>query len=294
MAAASTLIDRIMRGFRRHDNPDTLSILLDSASLTLNYSGILTGWGPGTIVEIGSEILLVTEVDTSNRVASVVRGYLGTTPGEYSVNTPIYLNPRVFRSEVLDLINDALEDMVGKDLYQVTSTEITYDPELIGYPIPSTALDIIRVDGLKDDRALYWEPVHDWFTVDNADTGDFSTGRAIMMRVSMPPGAFRVIYTTAFSQLTQESQDLESHCGLRPYMTDLPFYYAMNRLMVDLERRRSQVESAQSHQRAQDVPPFLALRTGEWYQARYEDRIRICRARLRQEFKHTKATGFGS
>jgi hypothetical protein len=77
-------------------------------------------------------------------------------------------------------------------------------------------------------------------------------------------------------------------------MTDLLFYFAMNRLMVDSERGRSQMKSAQSHQRAQDTPPFLALRTGEWYQARYNERIISARSHLIREVKRIRGTGYGS
>lgn len=291
----STVIDRVMKGFRGRTHPDILAEDITDSETNLNYTGVIgSGWAPGTLVEIGSELILVTDVDTTNKIATVQRGWLNTTAEAHSSGDAIYINPRVLRSDVLALFNDSLEDMFGEGLFQTGVSEITYNPSLIGYEIPSEAVDILRVDALKDDRAKYWEPVYDWLEVDNTDTDDFSTGSAIMLRTALPPGAFRVVYTKTFTRIAEETDDLEADVGLRPYMTDLPFYFAMNRLMVDLERHRSQIESAESHQRAQDAPPFLAIRTGEWYQARYGDRLRTSIKHQSLEVKKVRATGYGS
>lgn len=283
-----------MKGFRDRSNPDVLTVAIDANDTTVSYQGIVAGWGPGTRIEIGQEILLVTEVDTSNQVATVVRGWLETTAESHVVNSPIFIGPRVYRSDVLDLFNDCLDDLFGRGLFQVGSYEVTYNPQYIGYEIPADANEIIRVDALKDTFTKYWEPVFDWFEMDNTDTDDFSTGRAIMMRVAMPMSTFRVIYTKPFTRLDSEADDLEADAGLQSYMTDLPYYFAMNRLMVDLERHRSQIESAQGHQRAQDTPPFLGLRTGEWYQARYLDRIQTAMNHQARENRRAIGTGYGS
>lgn len=294
MTAASAIVDRVMKRFRRYDNPDILTANISDSETSIPFQGLLPGWGPGSYVEIGSETMLVSEVDSANKLATVSRGQLYTTAVAHTANSPIYLDPRVLRSDVLDLFNDCLEDLVGRDLFAVDGTTITYDPDIIGYELPSDALTIIRVDGLKDDAAKYWEPMFDWLEVDTANTNDFSTSKALMMRVALPPGEFRVVYGKAFTSISLDSDDLQSDVGLKSYMNDLLFYFAMGRVMPDLETRRSQIESASSHQRAQDAPAFLALRTGQWYQSRYDERVNSARARLHREVQHSKGTGFGS
>lgn len=293
---ASTVIDRVVKGFRARSNVDVLATAVDTTVTSISYSGIIddAGWAPGTTIEIGSEMMMVLEVDTNNNVATVSRGFLSTAVS-HNANDLIFINPRTVRSDVLDLFNDAFTDMFGEgDLFAVDAQTFTYDPTLIGYPLPVEVVEILRVDALKLDFAKYWEPVRDWLEIDNADPNEFANGKAIMLRTALPPGEFRVIFSKAFNPLTDESEDLEIDVGLRPYMLDLPFYYAMNRMMVDLERQRSQIESAQSHQRAQDVPPFLAIRTGEWYQARYADRLKAARSILMKEAKKDRMTGYGS
>ena len=291
----SALLNRALKGFRLYNNPDILALSMDASIASITYTGILSGWGPTTVLEVGSELMLVTEVDTENKLATVVRGWLDTTKASHTTGAPIYLNPKMMRSDLMDLINDCLEDMVGHDLYSTDVKSFTYDASLIGYDLVSGMVKVLRVDAETDSFSKQWDTVLDWTEVDNADTTDFPSGNALMFQRALPLGAsIRVVYSKPFTPVTSETDDLEGGSGLKSYMTDLPYYFILNRLMVDAERRRSQIDTAHSHQRAQDSPPFLSLRTGEWYQARYLDRINSARARLRKETKVPMGTGYGS
>ncbi len=290
---ASTVINRVLKGFRLYDQPDVLQVALTATGKTVTFLGIVSGWGPSTVIEIDSELMLVTEVDQESRVSTVIRGWLNTTAILHTKDTPIYLNIQMMRSDILELMNESIEDLISHDLYAVDTQEITYNSSKIGYNLNPDVLTILRVDGLVDSSASLWDPLFDNYLVDNAPT-EFASGKAIMLKSAMPLGAkFRVVYSKSFVDLADESKDLEADSGLSSYMTDLPFYFAMNRLMVDSERRRSQLKGAVNHQRAQDTPPFLALRTGEWYQARYLDKIITSRARLRKETRRPMGTGYG-
>lgn len=290
---ASTVIDRVLKGFRQLDQPDVLNVAITSTSAkTLTFLGILSGWGESTVAEIDSELFLVTQVD--GMVATVVRGWLGTTPATHLIDSPIYLNVDMMRSDILDLMNESIGDLLAHDLHAIDTVEKTYDSTKIGYDLNSSVKKILRVDAQTDSAASLWDPVHDYFLVDNAPS-EFASTKAIMLKSALPFGAlFRVVYSKAFVDLTDETEDLEVDAGLADYMTDLPFYFTMSRLMVDSERQRSQIVGAVGHQRAADSPPFLALRTGEWYQARYLDKISTARTRLRMETRRPMGTGYGS
>jgi phage tail-like protein len=45
---------------------------------------------PGVFVEIGAEVLAVTQVDPSGTVAAVTRGTFGSTPAAYPIGTPVF------------------------------------------------------------------------------------------------------------------------------------------------------------------------------------------------------------
>lgn len=292
---ASTVINRVLKGFQERGQVDILTGDIDNNQNSLTFLGFLPNWGPGTRIEIGTETILVTAVDTTTNTATIVRGWLDTTPVAHLANDPIFVNPRLYRSDILELVNEAMDDMYGQDLYAFDAQELTYASGQIGYALDAGAVDILRVDAQKDANANYWDPVHDWTEMDNASSADFTNGKAIMLRAALPFGArFRVVYSKPFVPATSETDDLEAVSGIRPYMKDLPYYYAMHRLMADEERHRSQMEKAENHQRGQDTPAFLALRTGQWYQARYEERVRIARAHLMKEAKKSKASAYGS
>jgi hypothetical protein len=292
---ASSVIDRAVKGFRKNAQPDVLMGSILSADTTISFRGLSGGWNAGQRVEIGTETMLVLEVDTGGTDATVVRGWLDTTAADHADQSPIFLAPRLYRADVLDLLNDCLDDMYGRDLFAVGTQDITYNSQHIGYGLDATAMRILRVDGEDDDFSLHWKPIADYYKMDNAPLAEFPTGKAIMFKKAMPAGSrFRVVYTKRFGQITDESEDLEIVAGIQPYMADLLYYFAMNRIMVDEERTRSQIKAAQNHQRAQDVPPFLALRTGEWYQARYEDRVLTARKTLMDENRRVVMSGYGS
>jgi hypothetical protein len=250
--------------------------------------------GVGDILEIGSEQLMVTAYVSGTKTATVIRGWFGSTAAAHSQNDPIYIRPRFRRDKIQDLINNCLYDLFP-DLYQVATVEKTYSGSAIGYDLASDVHRVLRVDGEVDSNALEWVTISDWQYFPQANTSSFTSGKAIMLRRALPAGAvFRVTYSKAFDPVTAESDDLEADSGLAAYMTDLPYYFAMNRVMVDEEKRRSQILQAQNHQRSQDVPPFLALRTGEWYQARYQELRMNAKKRLIGDAPKSLIGGYGS
>lgn len=293
VALVGDTIDKVLRKYQEMNTPDVLRTAMDDVQTSLSFQGFLPSWSPGQVVSIGTERLIVTAVNRDNNIADVVRGWENTTPIAHSISTPIVLDPRGNRSETLDHINDCLHDLYP-DLYKVESTEITYNASKIGYEIPTDATRILRVTARFEASSSLWEPVHDWYIEDEA-ADEFTTGRAIMFRVSLPAGAlFRIKYGTSFTPITSESDDLEALSGLRPYMIDLLYYFALSRIMLGDEQRRSQSGTAVNHQRAGDIPPFTAMRTGEWYYARYlERKVSAIKA---QAFEHKESlgTGYGS
>lgn len=292
----SSLVDRVVKDFRFHDTPDVLRIPISIGDTTIEFSHIVPSWGPGVVVEIGSELILVLTVDENSHSANVVRGWLNTTAEAHAENSPIFLAPRIFRGDVINLINDCLMDIYPR-VFAVGQTELMdYNSRSIGYALPNDVGDILSVYGEMNGRAEEWTPLADWEYIGNTAIESFTSERALMLRVSMPSNARLVVnYSRPFGKVANENYDLEAvEVGMRPYMVDLPFYYAMSRLMVDEEKARSQIDSAQAHQRSADVPAFLALRTGEWYKARYEERLIRCMETQRYEAPRLRLAGYGS
>ena len=285
MAAASTVINRITKAFNRHDNADILAVAMNNSTTSLTYTGILPAWGPGTVIEVEEELMMVQTVDTTLKTATVIRGWLGTTAASHNSNLPIYVNPRVSRDDILNLFNDCLT-AIFPSLYKVSTTTASYSTNTIGYNVPSDVSKILSITYQLNSTAEQWEQIGDYELVQNLATSDFAGGNAVMIRKSLPSSAsIRITYASPFTRFTAESNDMTSHAGLEEYMTDLLFYFSMNRLMVQEELENTQKKNAQQHQRAQESPAFLSVRTGEWFQARFEELLQDCKNRLHLENK---------
>lgn len=297
MAAVSTKIDKVMRDFLFRDPVLTLNTALaDGSGTAVLVDDVLPNIGVGSIIMIDAELMFVSAVSsTTPMTLTVVRGWLDSVAVAHNaVGLPVFVNPRVLRQDVLDFMNECLH-IIFPTVYKVTTVEKVYASADIGYDLVSTLQDIIAVNVEMDADAKYWKPIGDYKFIPNANTTSFPSGKAVMVRVSLPTGALiRVTYSEPFTQIATEADDLESALGLADFMTDLPFYYAMSRLMAIEEVERSDSKSASSHQRAQDVPGFLALRTGEWYKTRYDDLLENSANRLTEANKPTILSGYGS
>lgn len=291
----SSVINRVVQNFQIHDSIDTLTGTITTTATSL-VVGTNYRMGEGSRIEIGSELMYVSAFNTTTKTATVVRGFHGTTPAAHTSGAMVITNPRVPRFTIMDYINDCLEDMHSLGLFAVGISEQTYSGSTIGYSLPSDVEEVLAVQARWDSTAQHWDYAHDWEFMDNAETDQFANAKALMMLTALPASApFRVIYATGFTQVTAESDDLEANAGLASYMARLVYGYCMAQVLALEEAERSQISQAQNHQRSQDVPPFLALRTSEWYKARYEEGVLKARARQTKTVRNTRTSaGYGS
>ncbi len=287
----STVITRVLNNFRYKDPVLTLSGAITNVQTDPAVTDFLPSIGKGSIIQVGDEYMLVTATTgTGPMTLTVVRGWLGSTAATAADKDPVYVNPRVLGDEVLEHVNECLDHMFPTIFVPDVKT-FTYNASLIGYDLASNVGLVYRVDGELDATANYWAELKDVRFLPDADTTDFPSGKALIVHASMKQSSkIRVLYGKPFTNVTS-AQDLETDGGLKDYMTRLPFYYAMAKLMPIQEVNRADSSGASSHQRAQDVPPFLALRTGDWYNARYRDLL--VSARVRQRFETKPGYGIG-
>ena len=287
----STVINRVLNQFRYKDPVLTLSGALNNSQTDVNLNDFLPNVGSGSIIQINDEYMLVTATTgTGPLVLTVERGWLESPKTTHTDKDPVYINPRVLGDEVLEHINECL-DTLFPNLFVSDVFNTTYNASNIGYDLVAAIGVIIRVDGQMDSTAKLWRELKDYRFLPQADTTDFPSGKALMLHAAMSQGSkIRVMFGKPFTNVTA-AQDLETDGGLKDYMTRLPFYYAMAKLMPIQEVIRSDSSGAASHQRAQDVPAFTALRTGDWYNARYRDLL--ASSRVRQQFEVKRGYGVG-
>ena len=134
MAAVSTLVDRIYRDFL--NKPDDLPAFsrldgsIDDSTTSVVYEAGLFSTeeenllGAGGLIEIGQELMLVTNANTSTRTLTVARGFKGTTASSHSDNATMTLNPTFPRKSVFDAVADNIVRLYPS-LYNVTTTSVT-------------------------------------------------------------------------------------------------------------------------------------------------------------------------
>ena len=134
MAAVSTLVDRIYRDFL--NKPDDLPAFsrldgsIDDSTTSVVYEAGLFSTeeenllGAGGLIEIGQELMLVTNANTSTRTLTVARGFKGTTAASHSDNATMTLNPTFPRKSVFDAVADNIVRLYPS-LYNVTTTSVT-------------------------------------------------------------------------------------------------------------------------------------------------------------------------
>lgn len=286
----SFVIDRVVRKTRRNTITTFLDGALDNVQTTV-VAGAVTFISVPAMIEIDSELMMVTDVDVPNRVLTVLRGHLGTIAAAHLDRAPLFVAPEFLRQDMFDLVNECLDNLYP-DLYQFNSVLIAGSSD-IGYELPLGSPKPLSVWAKSGTRDKSWRPVGDWEFMDHADPTDFPSGSAIIVRANVGASSIRVTMPMPFVRVTSEADDLEAISGLQTYMTDLPYYYTMAYVLGERENSRSQIVAGQAHQRAQDVPPFTAMQTANWYRARYDQKKSESAIRLMKETRKIVLTGYG-
>jgi len=295
MVTVADVIDRINGQFSYTDTVLPLAAAISSTSATTcTVTDFVPAIGPGDVVRCEREYMLVTAVaGTGPKTLTIVRGWLGSTAATHVIGSGVFV-PRVFDRDVMDLINECLDSLYPA-LYTRDVVTLSYNGNAIGYDLVAAVGHVLAVDAQEDSSAKFWRELKDYRYIPNASTADFPSGKALMIRqATVHAASVRVIYAKPFIRVDAVADDLQVDAGMYLYMTDLPYYYAMSRLLAGEEVDRADSEGASQHQRAQDVQPFQALRTGEWYLARYNDILRNCRDRLAREISSFAIGGYGS
>ena len=215
MAAVSTLVDRIYRDFL--NKPDDLPAFsrldgsIDDSTTSVVYEAGLFSTeeenllGAGGLIEIGQELMLVTNANTSTRTLTVARGFKGTTAASHADNATITLNPTFPRKSVFDAVADNIVRLYPS-LYNVTTTSVTSGSTYA--EVPASTVEVLT-SYIQDS------------------TGDRYTSAGVELLRDFPPSSTNTavqFYNTStgktvylvtkrkFVRPTSESDDLATTC----------------------------------------------------------------------------------
>lgn len=211
------LVDRTLRDWLEpsDDQPSRLSLTagMDDNDTILRYDPAMVGaeevelLAAGTLIEVGSEEMLVTDVDEDANRLVVTRGVNGTLAQDHDADDFVIPNPLWRRRVLFDALADGVVQL-WPDLYQVRTSEAfsTSTSSSAFTEVPEDDADLVR-------RLMWWRSANGLTTIPLSD-GDLldefpgsSTGKAFMVPGGCG-GSGYLTYKACFARPEDEEDDL--------------------------------------------------------------------------------------
>lgn len=273
MTTVGDVVDRVLREWLipPDDRPVQLALSgdIDDTTATVPYDATLITpeledlLGPGVLVEIGYEQILLGTVDTNNdEVTSCVRGANGTTPATHSSGDLITLTPTFSRQAILDAVSDAVAAL-HPDLYQVKSSQVTVSSTYNEAPdglIAPIHFSYENDAGMPVEASVQWSELF----------GDSSTGKAVIIEAPDNKTG-HLYYTAGFDRPTSPSDTLDS-LGVEESWARLVAIEAVHQVVTvrDLGKTTSEFLTRQLSQQGFPAPTASEIRDGLM---RYRDQL---------------------
>ncbi len=240
--------------------------------------GQSVGISPG-VVEIDSEQLYVTNVDSQTGVVTLAngfgRGYSGTTAASHVAGSKVISRPKFPRVWLFKQINEIVGALYP-DIFAVNTytTTVTYPSD--SYTLPSSP-PMFVID------AQWQDPIGNWhkcfsFSVDPYD-GAFRLGSGAM--IGRP---LRVLYATQPKTFTTESDTLAS-TGLPDSCADVLTLGVVAKQVPGLDISRAQLSSVEQSDRSRVVPPSAGVNAAKYIMAEFQERLKNEAAALRKQYR---------
>jgi len=132
---------------------------LDASTTTVTVSSVI-GIAASTMVEVGTELMYVLNVDPTNKQLTVVRGHLSTTAAGHADGSLLNANPLWPRQMVFNAINDAIIGSYPM-LWAIDQVTLTPSPVVRSYTMDSSVADVYEV-AIQDPVTLEWQVMSKW------------------------------------------------------------------------------------------------------------------------------------
>jgi hypothetical protein len=197
------------------------------------------------VAEVDSELVFIESVDRGSNIATVIRGYLGTTAATHAANAVLTMAPTWPRSSVGRAINDVILSLYPT-LFGVAQTQFTFTPSVTTYALPADAERVLKVTADLNGPSLEQQMVRRFDFNSVAPTDDWPNTNTITLMESVSPGrTVTVTYQKALTELVNDS-DAITVSGLRETAKLAVIYGACAQLLSFMDASRLPVDSAQA------------------------------------------------
>lgn len=260
MATANDLVEETrmhLQSMARDELNRLNGAIISTTASTLTFEFAAGSIAPGAVLAIDLELVYVWSV--AGQVATVERGWLGSTKATHSDDALIYVNPRWSSFTILRAINEELDSYSSPKwgLYQMKTVDLTFSAATVGYDLTSVT-DLIDVYELrwKGYAAGEWPLIRRWSVARDMPTTDFASGLSLQLDDGAGPGRpIRVRYKARFTHLATLADNVTSVSGLADTAADIPPLGAAARLVAPREVKRAATDSQPESRRAAEVPP---------------------------------------
>lgn len=255
------------------DAIDTLAANITASDTSISLTSG-NGAGAPQVWEIGSEVIRVQSY-ASPTGSGLQRGYLGTTAVSASSGDMVRLSPRFPQIDIDKAIESAIRRMNNFGLYRIRTVDLTFNSSVMGYDLESDAVDVYEVRTQKSGSDNDWPIIRSYQVLHDMPMTSFSSGKGIVLygtgRGQGESGhPIRVRYKARYGYFTDDStESTDANIGLQDFADDLPAIGAAAELLQTEEIHRTQIDSAEESERAQDVPPRHASSLAAQLDARF-------------------------
>ena len=232
------------------------------------------------LAEVDSELVFIQSVDRGSSIATVVRGYYGTTAATHAIGATLTMAPTWPRTRVQSAINDTIVSTYP-DLFGVAQAQFTFNPSQTTYSLPGEAERILRVTADVNGPSLEQQIVNRYSFNSVAPTDDWATTNTITLQEGVTPGrTVTVTYMKQPSALAADGDALTTS-GLRESAKLAIIYGACSQLLAFMDVSRLGVDTAQADEFDSKNQIGRATQLSGQLQVRYQMELDKERKRLR-------------
>lgn len=282
LATIKGQIKQLLQGYTR--NQEQISWLdqpMTASDTTFTVNPATANAVSRGLVEIGDELILVTNFDKLTGLVNISAGINGrgreaTTPAAHSVNDIVTMDPDYPQQRITEAINETI-DATFPDIYVMKSFDFNKVAARYEYNMPEDAEFVIRVtdDTIGPSRVKFPNQSARFNPQVKIDPSQgFTSGKSLQIYDAIVPGRnIHVIYATKPGQFTSDADDYETVIGYPERTIDMIKYGAVARLLSGVESARLQQKSIESTERAPLVPSGAATNASQYFWKMYRDRL---------------------
>lgn len=243
-----------------------------SGATSLTLATLTNAVVVGAELEIGSELVRVTAVNTSTNAITVIRGWADSTAAAHTAGDVVRINPRFSLQDIYEMMVTELASW--DNLYRLLDDTFTVDTGAVNYELPVAWANMRHLITVRQKAGsssyLSWpristELIHGTPTgFDGAST----SGKLLRFRTPLLTGDIYVRGALPFATFTLDD-DLVADVGLSDGMLEVLELGTLLKMLGDDLQARTARNAQDEARRAEETPLGALVPSNQWLFATY-------------------------